>query len=125
MKSKSRIERKAKRKTSPSLMEAIRESKKLENWNQVSDLISSPKRKSIILNLSQINEMSKDGESVVVPGKVLSQGEIGKKIRLIALRFSKMAEEKLLKSKTEFSYIRDEIKKNPQAKNLRVLRQER
>ncbi len=122
MKSKSRIERKAKRKTSAELVEVIRDSKKLENWNQVSDIISSPKRKSIIFNLSEINEMSKDGENIVVPGKVLSQGEISKKIRLVALRFSKMAEEKLLKSKTEFSYIKDEIKKNPQAKNLRILR---
>ncbi|MBI2043641.1 50S ribosomal protein L18e [Candidatus Pacearchaeota archaeon] len=122
MKSKSRIERKAKRKTSAALVEVIRDSKKLENWNQVSDIISSPKRKSIIFNLSEIDEMSKDGENIVVPGKVLSQGEISKKIRLVALRFSKMAEEKLLKSKTEFSYIKDEIKKNPQAKNLRILR---
>jgi len=122
MKSKARIERKARRKTSPALIGVIRDSKKLENWNQVSDLISSPKRKSIIFNLSEINDTAKEGENIVVPGKVLSQGEISKKIRLIALRFSKMAEEKLLKSKTEFSYIKDEIKKNPQAKNLRVLK---
>ena len=123
MKSKTRIEKKAKRKTSLALVETIRSSKKLEGWNEVSDLVSLPKRKSIILNLSEINEMSKDGESVVVPGKVLSEGEIEKKIRLIALKFSKKAVEKLLRDKVAFSYINDEIKKNPQGKNLRVLKQ--
>lgn len=123
MKSKTRIEKKAKRKTSLALVETIRSSKKLEGWNEVSDLVSLPKRKSIILNLSEINEMSKDGESVVVPGKVLSEGEIEKKIRLIALKFSKKAVEKLLRAKVAFSYINDEIKKNPTAKDLRVLKQ--
>ena len=66
-------------------------------------------------------EFEEEGEIVIIPGKVLSQGEINKKITIIALNFSEKAREKLLKSKTIFSTIREEIEKNPGAKNTRVL----
>lgn len=122
MKSRTRIEKKAKRKTSLVLVETIRQSKKLDDWNEISDLIASPKRKYIIFNLSEINDFAKDGENIVIPGKVLSQGEINKKIRVVALKFSERAMEKLLRSKISFSYIGDEIKKNPNAKDLKILR---
>jgi large subunit ribosomal protein L18e len=125
MKSKARIEKKAARKTNFALVEAIMGAKKLDAWNKVSDLISSPRRKSIALNLGEISEMSKDGESVVVPGKVLSEGEISRKIRLVALKYSEKAREKLARAKVSFSYINEEIKKNPDAKGLRILSAEK
>jgi large subunit ribosomal protein L18e len=75
--------------------------------------------------LGEISEMSKDGESVVVPGKVLSEGEISRKIRLVALKYSEKAREKLARAKVSFSYINEEIKKNPDAKGLRILSAEK
>lgn len=48
---------------------------------------------------------------VVIPGKVLSQGEIKKKIRVVAYKFSEKAKEKLLKEKIQISSIMDEIKR--------------
>lgn len=73
------------------------------------------------INLDKINDASKEGETILVPGKVLSQGNIEKKIKIIAMGFSKAAMEKLSSSKTEFSLISEEIKKNPQAKGIRIL----
>ena len=69
-----------------------------------------------------INKESKEGDVAVVAGKVLSQGEITKKIKVIALGFSEQAKEKLLKAKCEVSNIVDEIKKNPEGKGIKVLR---
>ena len=119
--SKTSIEKKARRKTNPDLAESIRNLKKSEDWKKIANIISSPRRKRIVLNLREIDEISKNGESLLIPGKVLSEGDISKKVRIIAMKFSKSAEEKLLKSKTEFSYISEEIKKNPGAKGLRIL----
>ncbi|MBA7688989.1 hypothetical protein ES703_97481 [subsurface metagenome] len=73
------------------------------------------------VNLEKIDKETKEGETVVIPGKVLSQGEINKKVKIIALRFSEKAKEKLLKSKSEFLSIIEEIKKNPTAKRIRIL----
>ncbi len=121
MKSKTKIEKQMQKKSNRELVETIIAAKKKIKWLEVAGILSGPRRKSINLNLGEINEKSEEGDTVVVPGKVLSQGEIDKKIKIIAMRFSEKAREKLLKSKTQVSGIAEEIKKNPGAKALRIL----
>ena len=122
MKSKAQIEKQLKKKTNPELVNTIIEAKKKKNWLVVAAVISSPRIKKINMNLNQINDEAKEGENVIVPGKVLSQGEINKKIKVVALGFSEMAKEKILKAKGETLTILEEIKKNPDAKNVRFLK---
>ena len=73
------------------------------------------------INLDEISRISKAGETIAVPGKVLSQGDIDKKIKLVALAFSERAREKILEAKGEVETIFNEIKKNPSAKGVRIL----
>jgi len=124
MKSKTKIEKQIQRKTNSELVKTIIASKKKDNWMEVAEIISGPRRKRIDVNLDEINKKTKEGETIVIPGKVLSQGEVDKKIKVVALSFSEKAKEKLLKSKCEISNIIEEIKKNPQAKNIKVLKNE-
>ncbi|MCL5730450.1 MAG: uL15 family ribosomal protein, partial [Candidatus Pacearchaeota archaeon] len=70
---------------------------------------------------TQIEEQTKEGETIVVPGKVLSMGEINKKIKIVAFNFSDGAKEKILKSGGKISTISEEIKINPDAKGVRIL----
>ena len=44
-----------------------------------------------------------------------------KKIKVSAFAFSEQAKRKLLNAGCEVSYIMDEIKKNPEGKNIRIL----
>jgi large subunit ribosomal protein L18e len=122
MKSKTQIDKQLKRKTNPETVETLMSAKKKDAWLEVASLISVPKRKRIEMNLSEMDKKSKDGETILIPGKVLSQGNLTKKIKVIAMSFSEGAKEKLLNSKHDFSYIRDEIKKNPDAKGFRILK---
>jgi large subunit ribosomal protein L18e len=121
MKSKSKIEKKLQKKSNSILVDTIIAAKKKEAWNAIADVLSSPRRKRINMNLEDIEKKTKDGEHVVIPGKVLSQGEINKKIKITAFSFSEKAKEKLLKSKIETSNMLDEIKKNPSAKGIKIL----
>ena len=121
MKSKTKIEKQIQKKSNRELVETIIAAKKKIKWLEVAGILSGPRRKSINLNIGEINEKSEEGDTVVVPGKVLSQGEIDKKIKIIAMKFSEKAREKLLKSKTQVSGIAEEIKKNPEAKAIRIL----
>ena len=66
--------------------------------------------------------MVKEKDIVIIPGKVLSQGEIDKKIKIVAFEFSEKAREKLSRSKTEFSSINEEIKKNPNGIGIKILK---
>jgi len=122
MKSKTLISKQAKRKLSPEIVSTILNTKKKSKWQEVAGVLASPRRNKFVLNLDEINEKAKEGEKVIIPGKVLGQGELKKKIKVVALAFSKSAEEKLNKGKTEFSTIKEEIKSNPDAKNLKVIR---
>ena len=122
MKTKKLIEKQLQRKANPILVETIIAAKKNENWGEVASIISGPRRNRVNANLEEIDREAKDGEKIVVAGKVLSQGELNKKLRIIALDFSGKAKEKLLKAKIETSNMLDEIKKNPGAKGIRILK---
>ena len=119
---KTKIERKLRRKTNANLVKTIISAKKNAKWLEVSHLISVPRKKQVALNLDEINMAAKDNETVLVPGKVLSMGDVDKKIKIVALTFSEAAKQKLKKSKIETLSIDEEIKKNPDAKNLNILR---
>ena len=118
---KIRIEKKLRRKTNPDLVSTIIAGKKNSKWLEVANKTSSPKRKKIVLNLDEINQQSKENDIIVIPGKVLGVGNVNKKIKIVAFSFSSSAMEKLKKAKIETSAIIDEIKKNPDAKNVKIL----
>ncbi|MBA7674633.1 hypothetical protein ES703_82853 [subsurface metagenome] len=121
MKTKTKIDKQIQKKSNKELVETIIAAKKKDKWLKVARILSGPRRKAVSLNLGEINENSKDGETIIVPGKVLSQGEISKKVKIVALSFSEKAKEKLLKSKIPSSNIIEEIKKNPDMKKCRIL----
>ena len=123
MKSKTKIEKQSWRKGNPMLVETIRAAKKTGSdfWLKIAGILSGPRRAWIAINLNGVEKATKEGDSVVFPGKVLSQGEISKKIAVVAFSFSEKAREKLLKNKSHVLSILEEIKKNPDAKGLRIL----
>ena len=121
MKTKTQIDKQIQKKSNKELVETIIAAKKKDKWLKVARILSGPRRKAVSLNLEEINENSKDGETIIVPGKVLSQGEMDKKIKIVALNFSEKAKEKLLKSNIQSSSIIEEIKKNPDIKKVRIL----
>ncbi len=123
MKSRTLIEKQLQKKRNQELVETLIAAKKKEGWLEIAGIVSGSRRKRINLNLNEINKQVKKGEKIVVPGKVLSQGNIDKKIKIVALNFSEKAKEKLLKSGCEVSSILEEIKSNPSAEGIKILRE--
>ena len=123
MKSKTKIEKQAQRKNNEDLVETIRAAKKTGSkfWMKVASILSAPRRQKVAVNLNDIDKITKEGDSMVVPGKVLSQGDVSKKIAVVAFAFSDKTKEKLLKTKSQAITIMEEIKKNPKAKGVRIL----
>src|SRR3989344_8445080 len=103
MKSKTKIEKQIRKKTNAELVETIISAKKNNNWLKVAEILSSPRSKKVNVNIERINKFSKEGEKIAIPGKVLSLGEMDKKIKIIALEFSEKAREKSLKAECEIS----------------------
>lgn len=121
MKSNTKINEQTRKKTNPELVGAILAAKKNEAWKRVAEILSSPRKNKREENLTRINAEAKEGDVIVIPGKVLSMGELNKKIKVVALSFSKGAEDKILKANSTISTIVDEIKRNPAAKAVKIL----
>ena len=71
-------------------------------------------------NIYKINKTTRDGETAIVPGKVLSEGELTKKITVAAWQFSEKAKEKINKVGKAVS-IKELIKKNPKGSKVRII----
>jgi len=64
-------------------------------WRRVAELLERPRRKRVAVNISRINRYTTDGDVVVVPGKVLSSGQLTHKVTVAAWAFSEKAREKI------------------------------
>ena len=56
--------------------------------------LQKPTRRRIV-NVYKIEKYARDGETIVVPGKVLSLGDLTKKVEVVALDFSDEARKKI------------------------------
>ena len=122
MMSNNKIQKRIGRKTSPEVVEISLNAKKNKSWNEIGKIISGSKRNYSALNLSEIDKKSSEGDTIVVPGKVLSKGELTKKVRICAMGFSESAREKMKSSNSEAVLILEEMKKNPKAEGIKLLR---
>lgn len=120
--SKTKLKNRVKRKTNPVLVETLQAAIKNPKWGEVAKILSGPHRKYSSLNLFEIDKEVKTGDTVVIVGKVLSKGELTKKIRICALSISEKAKEKLKPTKSEIVSILEEITKNPKAEGIKILR---
>ncbi|HJX50783.1 MAG TPA: 50S ribosomal protein L18e [Candidatus Nanoarchaeia archaeon] len=122
MKSKTLIEKQLKKKSNPEIVETIIAAKKKKNWLEIAHILSGPRKKHSNINLQEIEKQSKDNDTIVIPGKVLSQGELNKKIKVVAFKFSEKAKEKIIKSGSKVLSILEEIKLNPEAKGVKIIK---
>ncbi len=120
--SKTKLKSRVKKKTNPVLVETLQEAIKHPAWKPVAALISGSTRKYASKNLFEIDKETKTGDTVIVIGKVLSKGELTKKVKIAALSISQKAQEKLKPSKSEAVSILEEINKNPKAEGVKILR---
>ena len=117
--SKTKIENRMRSKRNPILVNTVVTLKKTNP--AVAKLLVRPVKKAMSINLSELDRIVKDGESVLISGKVLSSGDLTKKIKIVAWSVSEKAREKIKEAKSEFVSIVEETKKNPELKGLRII----
>jgi large subunit ribosomal protein L18e len=122
MKSKTKIDKQLRRKKNPEIVETIIMAKKNDKWLDVARLLSQPRSNLSQINLDKIEGETEEGDTILIPGKVLGEGEVSKKIRVVALGFSNKAMEKLGRKKCEIVKIKDEIKKNGKFEGVKIIK---
>ena len=86
-------------------------------WKRVLELSEVPARSRKTVNLYKINRYSAEGDSIIVPGKVLGEGQMEHKISITAMEFSARALSNLKSSQCRVRKL-DEILKE---KGLRIM----
>ena len=121
MLSKTAIKMRIERKSNPIVTETIQLAFKHEAWLKIAAILSGSTIRLPAKNLYEINTVAETGDVIVIPGKVLSTGELTKKIKIVALSISQIAKESLKESKSEFIPLIEEIRKNPKAEGVKIL----
>jgi len=104
-----------------SLIRRLKKTSTKENiklWKRIANDLEKPTRKRRSVNIYKINKFTRDGEIAIIPGKVLSMGDLTKKITIAAYQFSETAKDKL---KNNAITIDELINKNPKGKNVRII----
>jgi large subunit ribosomal protein L18e len=120
--SKTVIGRRIPRKTDSYISETAMVAKNQEAWRSIAQAVSGSRRNYSSVNLDRINKESENGETIIIPGKVLGNGELNKKIKICALYFSSSAVHKIKNAKSEMVKLIEEIKTNPSAKGVKIIR---
>ena len=90
-------------------------------WKRIAEDLQKPTRQRRLVNLFSLDMHSKDGEVVIVPGKVLGTGDINHKVTVAAFSFSESAVQKIRDAKGTVMTIHELLMKNPKGKDVRVL----
>jgi len=121
MLSKTKIRDRARKKTSQDVKDTINLALKHAPWMQIAKILSGPTRNQSAVNLQEIDHKAKTGDTIIVTGKVLSKGNLTKKIKICSMSISGQAREKMKETKSEYIHLSEEIKKNPKAEGIKIL----
>jgi len=90
-------------------------------WKRVAKDLEKPSRQRRKVNLYTINKVIRKDEIALVPGKVLSIGELEKPVTIAALNFSENALAKINLAKGKSISIEELLKTNPKGSKVRIL----
>ena len=113
--------------TNPTLQNIIAELKKRANeqkvslWKRVALDLEKATRQRRLVNLSKLNRVTEENETVIVPGKVLGSGKMEHKITIAAYQFSGSSKEKLKQAGSKIVSLLDISKENPKGKKIRII----
>jgi len=114
-------------KTNPMLVSLIHELKKQANendapiWKDIAKRLEKSSKNWPEVNLDRLEKYVQKNETALVPGKVLSSGNLLKKITIAAWSFSENAEQKIKKAGGKCISIEELLKKNPKGKDIRIM----
>jgi large subunit ribosomal protein L18e len=90
-------------------------------WKRIAFDLQRPSRIRRIVNIYRIQRNSKDNDIVVVPGKVLSDGELDHKVVVAAFKFSGTAKEKIIKAGGKALSIQELMQDNKKGSKIRII----
>ncbi|MDY6773869.1 MAG: 50S ribosomal protein L18e [Candidatus Nanohaloarchaea archaeon] len=113
-------------KTNPVLKEAVRKCEEAGRrndasvWERTAEELKKPNREMREVNLSTIEREADEGDTVVVPGKVMGSGRLTEDITVGAFKFTNGALEAINEA-GEAVYLEELVDENPEGEGVILL----
>ncbi|MFA5106156.1 MAG: 50S ribosomal protein L18e [Candidatus Micrarchaeia archaeon] len=104
------------------LIKSLEAPKSSPIYKAVAYELGKPKRKRVSVNLGKLSVLAKDGDTVLVPGKVLSSGSMKKKVTVAAFSFSAVAKEMITKAGGKAMSISELVVANPKGTGVCIIK---
>jgi large subunit ribosomal protein L18e len=117
-----------KKKTNPrltqliSLLKDTSREQEANIWREIASRLETPGRNYAEVNISKINRYANEGETILVPGKVLGGGVLESSVQVAALNFSESAVNKIRDAQGQCMTIEELLQNNPKGSRVRILR---
>ncbi|VVB52558.1 50S ribosomal protein L18e [uncultured archaeon] len=110
----------------PARLDVIQQLKKASKedsaiWERVAKELSRSRRQRREVNIHKINRFTQDGDIIVVPGKVLGDGDIDHSVIVAAFQFTEGAKIKIESAGGSHKSILDIAKENPSGTNIKII----
>ncbi len=90
-------------------------------FERIADDLEKPTRQRRQVNLSKISRYAREGELIVVPGKVLATGELSQSVTIAAWKFSGHALDKITKANAKAITISELVKNGINDAAVRII----
>jgi large subunit ribosomal protein L18e len=115
------------RKGNPELVRLVGELKKAARtheapiWAAVADRLERPRHQLVPVNVGQLGRLAEAGETIVVPGKLLADGPLAKRLTVGAFGFSTEARGKIQAAGGTALSLREMVRAHPDGSGVRLL----
>lgn len=90
-------------------------------WSRLANLALKPSSARRVVNLKKINDVTKENDVVVIPGKVLGTGNVLHKVTLSSFSISNSAAKKIIESGGNIISFKEMIEKFPTGKGVSII----
>jgi len=90
-------------------------------WAAVADRLERPRHQLIPVNVGQLGRLAVAGETIVVPGKLLAEGPLAKRLTVGAFGFSAEARSKIHAAGGTALSLHEMVRAHPDGSGVRLL----
>ena len=90
-------------------------------WSKLAKLALKTSSARRVVNLTKINDVTKENDVIVVPGKVLGTGNVLHKVTLSSFSISNSAAKKIIESGGKIISFSEMIEKFPTGKGVNII----
>ncbi len=91
-------------------------------WRDIAERLEGSCTRYAEVNVSKINRYAANGETVLIPGKVLGSGVLERQVNVAALTFSASSSAKINGASGRCMTIEELVQSNPKGSQVRILR---